>query len=450
MTPHVLIVDDEELIRWSLSEHLSSAGFRVTEASNGAAALDQIAEATPDCILLDLTMPEMTGLDVLRRLREKEVAVPVLVLTADGNVGTAVEATQLGARAYLTKPFELSEVETAVRDAVAARQVAAVDRRAARGGFIGTAPSLDPVFETLDRLQEVDAPTVLLLGESGTGKDVLARLIHASGPRKKGPFLDIDCASLPATLIESELFGHERGAFTDARERKRGLLEVSDGGTLFLDEIGEMPLELQAKLLRAIESRTFRRVGGVQHLSLNAAIVAATNRDLAAEVKAGRFREDLYFRLHVVPVRIPPLRERRTDIPALVDHMLDQLNVRFSKTITGVDNEAMAMLRAWNWPGNVRELRNVVERAAIFCTDPVVRPEHLPSEIRFAERLAPAAVEGCPFVLPDEGVDLEAVDRGLLLQALDRTGGNQSQAARLLGISRYALRYRMEKYDLKD
>lgn len=451
MAPHVLVVDDEELIRWSLMEHLQKKGFRVSEAENGAVALGLIAQDPPDCLLLDLTMPEVDGLEVLRRLKERQTSLPILVLTADGKVDTAVEATRLGALRYLTKPFELDDVDQAVTEAIAARAVVpgsvATDRR---GDFIGGAPSLRPVYDTLDRLSHVDAPTVLLLGESGTGKDVLARQIHAQGPRHKGPFLDIDCASLPASLIESELFGHERGAFTDARERKRGLLEMSAGGTLFLDEIGEMPLALQAKLLRAIESRTFRRIGGVQALTLDAAIIAATNRDLSKEVAEGRFREDLYFRLNVVPIRLPPLRERRPDIPALVHHLLHQLTDRLDREIEGVEQEAMAMLTDWNWPGNVRELRNIVERAAIFCTESVIRTEHLPAEIRYADHKASAVTDACPFVLPEEGVDLEAVDRGLLLQALERTGGNQSQAARLLGISRYALRYRMDKYDLKD
>lgn len=452
MTASLLIVDDEELIRWSLSEHLGGAGFTVREAADGNQALQEISRDPPDVVLLDLKMPDMDGLEVLRRLAQQDTTIPVIVLTADGAVDSAVRATRLGARRYLTKPFELVEVESAVREVLDATRVATdIDGDLpVRGGFVGAAPSLDGVFATLDRLRDVDAPTVLLLGESGTGKDVLAHAIHAQGPRRDGPFLDIDCAALPAPLIESELFGHERGAFTDAKDRKRGLLEMAAGGTLFLDEIGELPLPLQAKLLRALESRSFRRVGGVQTITLDAAIITATNRDLADEVAQRRFREDLYFRLHVVPIRLPPLRERRTDIPSLVRFLLLRLGDRLDRRIRGVDEEAMRLLQVWTWSGNVRELRNVVERAAIFCTDDVIRPEHLPPELRYAAAEAAASVPGCPFVLPDEGVDLEAVDKGLLVQALERTQGNQSQAARLLGISRYALRYRMEKYDLKE
>ncbi|MCB9682297.1 MAG: sigma-54-dependent Fis family transcriptional regulator [Alphaproteobacteria bacterium] len=452
----LLVVDDEELIRWSLVEHLRGLGHEVREAENGAVALDAIAADPPELVLLDLKMPGLGGLDVLQRLREREIDLPVVVLTADSTVDSAVDATRLGARTYLTKPFDLEEVGRVVTRILGESRLSkevVYDARAARpgyggpDGYIGAAATLQPIFATLDRLERVDAPTVLIMGESGTGKDVIAHLIHTRGPRRRGPFLEVDCAAMPPTLIESELFGHEKGAFTDAREMKRGLFEVAKGGVVFLDELGELPLETQAKLLRALENRTYRRVGGVKQLELDAALVAATNRNLAAEVEAGRFREDLFFRLNVVPLRLPPLRERREDIPALVAHFIDRCNDRFGRTLRGVAGDAMALLQRWTWPGNVRELRNVIERIAILSPDDVIRPEHLPAEIRYA-RTPSQGVEGCPFVLPEEGVDLDAVEHGLLVQALDRTNGNQSAAARLLGISRYALRYRMEKYDM--
>ena len=260
--------------------------------------------------------------------------------------------------------------------------------------------------------------------------------------------MEIDCAALPEQLIESELFGHEKGAFTDARTTKRGLLEVARGGVVFLDEIGEMSLGTQAKLLRALENRRFKRVGGVATLHMDAAVIAATNRDLKNEVKEGTFREDLYFRLHVIPLQVPALRERAEDIPLLIEHFLDRFNRQFGRQVTGLSAEAMQRLRAYKWPGNVRELRNVLERLVLLGDDGLIQAAHLPPEIRYAAQSRPTMTEGCPFVLPEEGVDLEEVDRGLLIQALERTDGNQSAAARLLSISRYALRYRMEKYGL--
>jgi two-component system response regulator AtoC len=302
------------------------------------------------------------------------------------------------------------------------------------------------MYETLDRLAQVDAPTVLLLGESGTGKDVVAGLIHQRGPRRNGPMLDINCAALPEALIESELFGHEKGAFTDARAQKQGLFEAAAGGVVFLDELGEMPLPTQAKLLRALETRTFRRVGGVTSIPMDVALVAATNRNLLEEVKERRFREDLYFRLNVVPITLPSLRERREDIPLLASFFLERCNNTFHRKIRGFTAQAMDQLAAWRWPGNVRELRNLVERLVLLADGDVLHAEQLPPEIRWAGA-APAS-SSCPFTLPEEGINLDEVEQGLLHQALDRTQGNQSAAARLLGISRYALRYRMEKMGL--
>jgi two-component system response regulator AtoC len=409
-------------------------------------------------------MPKKDGLTVLRELRAAGQELPVVVLTAHGGVESAIDATRLGAMAYLPKPFDVREVALAIDKAVAddrlKHEVHYLRRRerSGYGEFIGEAPVLAPLFEIVGRLEAVDPPTVLLLGESGTGKDVLARSIHARGPRRDQPFVAVDCGALTETLIESELFGHERGAFTDAKQTKRGLFEVAERGVVFLDEIGELPIGTQSKLLRALEDRTFKRVGGVTRFPLNASILAATNRNLRELVEKGGFREDLYYRLDVVPIRVPPLRERPSDVPILVEVFLDRFSRSFGRSrdvtarnrlppITGVDGEAMAMLQRHRWPGNVRELRNVIERIALLCPDEVVRPEHLPPEIRFAGEVS-SATAGCPFVLPEEGVDLEGVERGLIHQALARTGGNQSAAARLLGISRYAFRYRMEKFNL--
>ncbi len=455
MRPHILVADDEELIRWSLVEHLGK-NANVTEAPDGQAALDLIEAEHPDLILLDLKMPRMTGLEVLENLRQREVDIPVIVITAYGGLDSAIEATKLGACGYLTKPFDLREVSHAVErtleESRLRREVHELRQQVRQGfgDFIGDAPALAGVFDTLDRLQGVDAPTVLVLGESGTGKDVIARLIHSRGPRANGPFLEVDCASLPTNLLESELFGHERGAFTDAHARKRGLLEVAAGGVVFLDELGELTPAIQAKLLRALESRSFRRVGGTETLRMDATVIAATNRDLEKEVAEGNFREDLFFRLNVVPIKLPPLRERREDIPKLVAHFVEKFNRAFGREITGVSGEAMALLQAWRWPGNVRELRNVVERLAILGVHEVIRSEDLPAEVRFHTAGATGKVAGCPYELPEGGVDLDAVERGLVLQAYERTEGNQSAAARLLGLSRFALRNRLQKYGVID
>ena len=446
----ILVVDDEELIRWSLSEHLRGEGYAVVEAEDGQMCLDVVAETVPDLVLTDLKMPRLDGMEALRQLRERDVDVPVIVLTAHGAVDSAVEATRLGAKAYLSKPFDLREVTLAIETVLEQHRLEhevrylREERSAAYARLLGSAPSMQRMFATLRRLEDVDAPTVLINGESGTGKDLVAHAIHDKGPRQSGPMMEVDCASLPENLIESELFGHERGAFTDARTLKRGLFEVARGGTIFLDEIGEMSLIMQAKLLRALENRQFKRVGGTATLRLDAGIIAATNRNLADEVKAGNFREDLYFRLNVIQFDVPSLRERREDIPQLVDHFVQRFNKDFRRDVRGVSEEAMQRLTAYHWPGNVRELRNIIERIVILEAQEIIEAHHLPAEIRFGR----SSVGGAAFVLPEEGVDLEAVERSFIEQAMARTNGNQSAAARLLSISRYALRYRLEKFDL--
>jgi two-component system, NtrC family, response regulator AtoC len=449
----ILVCDDEELIRWSLEAHLQEAGYTVVQASNGQECIEAVGKHAPSLVIMDLQMPVRDGLSALRELRSSGAEVPVVVLTAHGGVDSAIEATQLGASAFLSKPFDVREVALTVKKVLEQdrlkREVHYLRRRErdGYGDFIGTHAVLQPLYETLRRLEEADAPTVLLIGESGTGKDVLARTIHSRGPRKDRPFIAVDCAALPEALIESELFGHERGAFTDAKTAKSGLFEIAEKGVAFLDEIGELPIGTQSKLLRALEDRTFRRVGGTRRFPMDVGIVAATNRNLKEEVSKGTFREDLYFRLDVIQLRVPALRERVSDVPLLVGHFMERFNRQFGRHIEGVDGEAMKLLQQHRWPGNVRELRNLVERLVLLGPDDVIRPQHLPPEIRFS-RSGGQAIAGCPFELPDDGVDLEAVERGLIQQALTRAAGNQSAAARLLGISRYALRYRMEKFEL--
>ena len=453
MAFRILVCDDEELIRWSLAQHLGAAGYVVSTVNDGEEALAAINAHPPDALIVDLKMPKIDGMTVLRRLNEQGSTFPVIVITAHGAVDSAIEATRLGAAGYLSKPFDLREV-TLVLDRVLERDRLQTEvrwlRDRAQAGYerlLGDSPQMRAVFAVLQRLEKIDAPTVLITGESGTGKDLVAQAIHSRGPRQKSPFMAVDCAAMTETLIESELFGHEKGSFTDARSTKRGLFEIAAGGVLFLDEIGELTPGTQAKLLRALENRRFRRVGGVVDLQLDAAVIAATNRDLKKEVKAGRFREDLFFRLAVVPIELPALRQRPQDIEPIALAIVDATAKRLGRSVAGVSAQAIEALRTWPWPGNVRELRNVIERVVILKgDDEVIELDELPIEIRSGRDAS--AVSGCPFELPAEGVDLAAVERGLVEQALARTHGNQTQAAKLLGISRFALRHRMDKHGM--
>ena len=443
----ILVCDDDDTQRKAVASYLRRQGYAAAEASDGQDALEQIERVMPDLVITDMHMPRLDGLDLLRRLRVSAPELPVIVLSANASIEMTLEATDLGARDYLTKPFDLRELGIVVGGALDAcrleNEVRFLRKEKARsyGKLIGSSPIMERLYGTLARLEDIATPTVLITGESGTGKDLIAHAIHARGPRKGGPMIAVDCASLPETLVESELFGHERGAFTDARSAKQGLFELARGGTLFLDEIGELPMSMQARLLRALENRTFRRVGGVADLKVDSGIIAATNRDLSAEVKRGRFREDLYFRLNVMKVEAPPLRARREDVPILIQHFIDRYNQEFGRSVKGVAPEVLSRLQSYEWPGNVRELRNVIERLVILETGERISLASLPAELRFGK----GNVIPTPFVLPQEGVDLVKLEYSLMVQAMERTNGNQSAAARLLGITRFALRYRMEK-----
>ena len=447
----IVVCDDEELIRWSLTEHLRSEGYEVFEADNGVTCIDVVSRVNPAILLLDLRMPELDGLGVLRALREGGSELPVIVLTALGSIEPAIEATRLGASAYLSKPFHLDRVSEAVGRVLATeaskRQVRQNQGRIAHAysGIVGSSRGMLSLFDTLERLERIDAPTVLITGESGTGKDLVARAIHARGSRREKPFVEVDCAAIPETLVESTLFGHERGAFTDAKVQKAGLFESANGGIVFLDEIGELPLSMQAKLLRALENRKFKRVGGNTDIKFDAGIIAATNRNLLSEVAAGRFREDLYYRLAVVQLEVPSLRSRRDDIPLLSHHFLDQFATQHGHQAPQLTEEAMTRFIDYAWPGNIRELRNATERLSIFHAGQVVRAEDLPATIRFAR---PATDELGTFILPPGGCVITQVERSLVRQAIERTHGNQTGAAALLGLSRFALRNRMKKYGI--
>jgi len=441
----ILIVDDEKNLRWSLRIALEERGHAVEEATRGEECLAVLRERTKDLVFLDVRLPGRDGFDVLQEIRREHSDCIVILMSAYGAPESDTDARAAGAYYFLAKPFELRKVTDLVADAMVnvqtarearnARQIR-VGHRESDNFVVGNSRRMAEVVAIIEKVAASSTSTVLIQGESGTGKELVAKAIHhlSSGPERR-PFLAINCAGLPETLLESELFGHEKGAFTDARDRKRGLVEIANGGTLFLDEIGEMPGSLQARLLRVLETKAFRRVGGVEDIEVGLRIVAATNRDLKREAQEGRFREDLFFRLNVVPIDIPPLRERLEDVPILASHFVQHFNRELTRAVRGFSPDARELLTSYHWPGNVRELRNVLERAILLESSDVILASHLPLEVArgSSASLGPArtAFEPRP---------LREVEREHIARTLEHFEGNKSRAAKALGISRQTLR----------
>ena len=446
MRYRILIVDDEADSRDALAELTQRWGYDVQSASDGTEALRRAIEWHPDVILSDLVMPNMDGIWLLRALRAELPECPVVLLTGRGTIQSAVQAIKEGAYDFIEKPLEVPRLrivlERALEKKETMREVQLLRRRLAAlapgTDVVGSGPAMQRVFDLVKRVAPSNA-SVVITGESGTGKEVVARAIHNLSPRKEKPFVALNCSAIPATLIESELFGYERGAFTGADQRRLGNFELAHNGTLFLDEIGDLPLELQAKFLRVLEERKIRRLGGRGEVEVDVRVICATNRDLKEEIARGRFREDLFFRLHVFTVLLPKLKERREDIPLLVHHFIEKYNAETGKRVQGVTPAAMAILQGYAWPGNIRELRNTVERAMILTDGDVLGEEHLPPDMQASR--PEAAMLRVPL-----GIPLDKVEKEFILASLQRNGGNKARTAEILGISEKTLYNKLNRY----
>lgn len=452
MKPVILVIDDDTSLRRVLEYNLQQAGYGVATAASGGEGLQLFDETKPALVITDMKMPGMDGIQVLQAIKARSPETLVIMITAFGTVDLAVEAMKAGAYDYITKPFNRDQLRLTVAKALQFNGLTVENRRLKSElsdridfrSLIGSSPQMEKVFQIVRKVADTDA-SVLITGESGTGKELVARSLHAGSSRSAAPFIAINCAAIPRDLLESELFGHIKGAFSGAVKDKTGKFQLAEGGTLFLDEVGELPLELQPKLLRAIQEREIEPVGGTKPHRLDVRIIAATNRDIEQIVAEGRFREDLYYRLCVIPLQLPPLRERRDDLPLLVRHFCRKhaaANVVF-------DKQSLTLLAAYPWPGNVRELENLVQRLIIMREGEIITADELPDKMRTGTVLCPGSGRSGSIVnLPDDGYSLEQLEREVVVQALERTAWNQTAAARFLRIPRHTLIYRMEKYEI--
>jgi len=450
----ILVVDDEYLIRWTLQQNLQKEGYEVLIAGTGEEALEKVERETPDLVLLDIKLPGMDGFEVLERILRIDRDVVPIMITAYEDVETVVKAMRLGAFDYITKPFEFPKVHLSIRKALAASQLKREvkhlrSEQRNRFGFdqmIAVGKEMEKVLRDAHRIAQSDTSTVLIQGESGTGKELLAHSVHYRSKRENKPLITVNCAGFPEHLLENELCGHEKGAFTDAKEVKKGLLEMAEGGTLFLDEIGDTNQNLQSKLLRLVEQKNFRRIGGLKDIQVDVRIITATNKDLVKLKDEGKFREDLFYRINVASLRIPPLRERPDDLLPLAKYFVQKYNEEFHKNVQRISKGVEDFFVTYHWLGNVREMKNMIERAMILGDGDTLMMEHLPAEILGQSPGQDKAIQGLR--IPPDGISLEKVEEALVRQALMITHGNQTKAAKLLDISRDALRYRMQKFGL--
>jgi two-component system, NtrC family, response regulator AtoC len=460
-TTRILIVDDEESIRFSLSEALRDDETELFTAEGGNEAFRIMSENDIDLVLLDqrLAITQENGLDILRRIKEESPETIVIMMTAYGKFESAVEATRLGCFQYIAKPLDLHQLRLLIRNALSTmeltrevRQLKAQQRRSyAVDTVFGDSPRIKELFESVKKVARSSTTTVLIRGETGAGKELVARQIHAYSDVSTGPFVDLNCSVVPENLMESELFGHEKGAYTDAKGKKEGLFELANGGTLFLDEIAEMPPHLQAKLLRVLEDKSFRRVGGTEKICVKIRILAATNRNLFKEVEEGNFREDLFYRLSVIPIEVPPLRNRREDIPSLVKTFQDHYSREIGRPVRSLDKQIMERLVDYNWPGNVRELKNLMERLVLMCSDDRIRSDDLPEHIRLnLDGPRAKGTRGSGLFQPGRVSTLSEVERHAIEHGLAQVGWNKTHAAELLGISRQTLRAKIKEYEIEE
>ena len=468
----ILIVDDEKLVRWALNQKCAESGYQALEAENGEQAIQALQSESVDLVLLDVHLPDMSGIEVLKKLKQAGEMRNIIMMTADPQLDDVKAALRLGAYDFVSKPINFEELNVTIQNALEAGALRTeveslrdeVRRRAGYHEVIGVSRKITELMKFVHKVAASEATTILIQGESGTGKDLVAKAIHYRSSRAERPFVAINCSAIPETLIEAELFGHEKGAFTDAKAMKKGLFEVADGGTLFLDEIGELSGLLQAKLLRVLEDQVIRRVGGVRDLQVDVRVIAASNRDLEREVRENRFRQDLYYRLAIIAIYLPSLRERKEDILPLVEFFLAHYNRKFRKSVEGLSDEAKRLVQRYDWPGNVRELKNALERAMILEEGKLLEPDDLPFSVASGPEnslgmsgvpstpLPLGSVSGKrklpPLSIPEGGTSLEDVEHALVQLALQQAHGNQIKAAKLLSISRDALRYKMKKFGL--